>query len=277
MTEEIAAEPSARVDFSLVGPGEFKGIDRAVTIHQGYGRRSGTARSDISRRLTDGGIGRPGQGTRRSHLPPGPASRRPGRNDPHRGPCGIGKSRLLKDFVEQAELLGTSIITSLGRRDRPGNRLLRLETGAASVVRWNGIDAEEKLLEFVANDPWLDERRGLLATMVSVGVQDSDLIAGMEPELRGENTLRLLTEIVRGAPRASGPFVIVIDDGHWVDSASWAMAERAVREIPALAARRRHPPIRRGIRDETRPWSTSVSSRTSTPSTSSSPSWSRPR
>ncbi len=56
----------------------------------------------------------------------------------------------------------------------------------------------------------------------------------MEPELRGENTLRLLTAIVRGAPRASGPFVIVIDDAHWVDSASWAMAERAVREIPAL-------------------------------------------
>ena len=30
------------------------------------------------------------------------------------GPAGIGKSRLLKDFVEQAELLGTTIITSSG-------------------------------------------------------------------------------------------------------------------------------------------------------------------
>ena len=90
------------------------------------------------------------------------------------------------------------------------------------------------MLAFVASDPWLDERKGLLAPMVSVAVEDSDLIAGMESELRGENTLRLLTAIVRGAPRASGPFVIVIDDAHWVDSASWAMAERAVREIPAL-------------------------------------------
>ena len=35
-------------------------------------------------------------------------------------------------------------------------------------------------------------------------------------------------------PGPQAPFVIVIDDGHWVDSASWAMAERAVREIPAL-------------------------------------------
>ena len=109
-----------------------------------------------------------------------------------------------------------------------------MEAGAASVVRGTGTEAEEKLLEFVANDPWLDERKGLLAPMVSVAVEDSDLIAGMESELRGENTLRLLTAIVRGAPRASGPFVIVIDDAHWVDSASWAMAERAVREIPAL-------------------------------------------
>ena len=70
--------------------------------------------------------------------------------------------------------------------------------------------------------------------MVSIGAEDSDLIAGMEPELRGENTLRLITEIIRGAPRAAAPFVIVIDDGHWVDSASWAMAERAVRELPSL-------------------------------------------
>ena len=150
------------------------------------------------------------------------------------GPAGIGKSRLLKDFVEQAGLLGTTIITSTGEEIESATAFYAWRPVLRQLFGGEGAEAERELLAFVASDPWLDERKGLLAPMVSVPVEDSDLIAGMESELRGENTLRLLTAIVRGAPRASGPFVIVIDDAHWVDSASWAMAERAVREIPSL-------------------------------------------
>ncbi|HWL48485.1 MAG TPA: AAA family ATPase [Acidimicrobiia bacterium] len=233
VTEEIAANPSARVDFTLLGPGEFKGIDRAVTIHRATAV-NGHGPAETSRRLTDGGmVGRDRErGVVASRLAQLHAGQ--GGTILIEGPAGIGKSRLLKDFVEQAELLGTTIITSSGEEIEQATAFYAWRPVLRQLFGGDGIEAEEKLLDFVANDPWMEERKGLLSPMVSVGVQDSDLIAGMEPELRGENTLRLLTAIVRGSPRASAPFVLVIDDGHWVDSASWAMAERAVHEIPGL-------------------------------------------
>ncbi len=231
VTEQIAAEPSARVDFAIVGPREFKGIDRTVTVHRANAV-DGHVPAKTSRRLSDGGlVGRDRErgvvASRLAQLHAGD-----GGTILIEGPAGIGKSRLLKDFVEQAELLGTTIITSTGEEIESATAFYAWRPVLRQL--FGGEGAEGALLAFVASDPWLDERKGLLAPMVSVSVEDSDLIAGMESELRGENTLRLLTAIVRGAPRASAPFVIVIDDGHWVDSASWAMAERAVREIPAL-------------------------------------------
>jgi class 3 adenylate cyclase/tetratricopeptide (TPR) repeat protein len=233
VTGEIAVEPSARVDFVMVGPREFKGIDRAVTIHRATAVK-GHGPVDTSRRLSEGGL--VGRDRERGVVASRLAQLHAGEGGTIliEGPAGIGKSRLLKDFVEQAELLGTTIITSTGEEIESASAFYAWRSVLRQLFGGEGIEAEEKLLAFVANDPWLDERKGLLAPMVSIAVEDSGLIAGMESELRGENTLRLLTAIVRAAPRAAAPFVIVIDDGHWVDSASWAMAERAVREIPAL-------------------------------------------
>jgi tetratricopeptide (TPR) repeat protein len=149
------------------------------------------------------------------------------------GPAGIGKSRLLADFVEQAELLGTVVITTSGEEIEQATAFYAWKSVLRKLFGGEGIEAENKLLEFIDADPWRAERAGLLATMVSANVADSALTAGMEAELRGENTLRLLTAIVRDAPRPA-PLVLVIDDGHWVDSASWAIAERVVREVPSL-------------------------------------------
>ena len=167
VTEEIAAEPSARVDFTLVGPGEFRGIDRAVTIHRATAV-IGRGPADISRRLSDGGL--VGRDRERGVVTSRLAQLHAGKGGTIliEGPAGIGKSRLLKDFVEQAELLGTSIITSSGEEIDQATAFYAWRPVLRQLFG-DGIDAEEKLLEFVANDPWLDERRGLLAPMVSVG------------------------------------------------------------------------------------------------------------
>ncbi len=204
-----------------------------MTIHRASAV-NGHGPAETSRRLSDGGL--VGRDRERGVVASRLAQLHAGEGGTIliEGPAGIGKSRLLKDFIEQAGLLGTTIITSTGEEIESATAFYAWRPVLRQLFGGEGTEAERELLAFVASDPWLDERKGLLAPMVSVAVEDSDLIAGMESELRGENTLRLLTAIVRGAPRASGPFVIVIDDAHWVDSASWAMAERAVREIPAL-------------------------------------------
>jgi class 3 adenylate cyclase/tetratricopeptide (TPR) repeat protein len=233
VAEEIATEPSSRVEFSVIGRTEFKGVDRAVTIYRATAvDRHGP--SGTSRRLSEGGL--VGRDTERGIVAARLAQLHAGRGGTIliEGTAGIGKSRLLREFVEQAELLGTTVITASGEEIEQATAFYAWRSVLRQLFGGDGIEAEGELLEFVDGDPWLEERKGLLDTMVSIGAEDSDLIAGMDPELRGENTLRVITEIIRGAPRAAAPFVIVIDDGHWVDSASWAMAERAVRELPSL-------------------------------------------
>lgn len=232
VTEDITNEPGHRVDFSVVGPTDFKGLDQPVVIHEVTTVASQA--SSTARRLSDGGL--VGRDNERGVVAARLAQLHAGQGGTIliEGAAGIGKSRLLVDFVEQAELLGTTVIPTSGEEIEQATAFYAWRTVLRKLFGGDGIDAERKLLEFVAEDPWLDERKGLLATLVTAGVEDSDLTAGMEPELRGENTLRLLTAIVRDAPRTAAPLVIVIDDGHWVDSASWAMAERVVREIPKL-------------------------------------------
>ncbi len=233
VTEEIAAEPTARIEFSVIGPMEFKGVDRPVTIHQA-GNAVGEGPVGTARRLTDGGL--VGRDKERSVISARLAQLHAGQGGTIvvEGPAGIGKSRLLLDFVEQAELLGTTVVTTAGEEIEQATAFYAWRPVLRQLFGGEGMEAEQRLLEFVAADPWLEERKGLLASMLSTGVDDSDLIAGMEPELRGENTLRLLTAIIRRTPGSADPLVILIDDGHWVDSASWAMAERAVREISSL-------------------------------------------
>lgn len=232
VTEEIATAPGHRANFSMIGPTEFKGFDHAVIVHKAMAL-TGQGSSSTARRLSDGGL--VGRERERSVVAASLARLHAGHGGAIliEGPAGIGKSRLLADFVEQAELLGTAVITTSGEEIEQATAFYAWRSVLRQLFGGEGIEAENKLLQFVADDPWLDERRGLLATMISASVEDSELTAGMEPELRGENTLRLLTAIIRGAPRTA-PLVLVIDDGHWVDSASWAMAERVVREVPSL-------------------------------------------
>ncbi len=231
VTERIATEAIHGADFSMIGPIEFKGFDHPVIIHQAMAL-TGPGSSN-ARRLSDGGL--VGRDHERSVVAASLAQLHAGQGGTIllEGPAGIGKSRLLADFVEQAELLGTVVIATSGEEIEQATAFYAWRSVLRKLFGGEGIDAEHKLLEFVSADPWLADRQGLLATMVSTNVEDSDLTAGMEPELRGENTLRLLAAIVRDAPR-TGPLVLVIDDGHWVDSATWAIAERVVREVPSL-------------------------------------------
>ena len=53
VAEQIATELSSRVEFSVIGPTEFKGVDRAVTIYRATAV-DGHGRSGTSRRLSEG-------------------------------------------------------------------------------------------------------------------------------------------------------------------------------------------------------------------------------
>jgi predicted ATPase/class 3 adenylate cyclase len=72
----------------------------------------------------------------------------------------------------------------------------------------------------------------LLEPLLAIGFTDNDTTAAMFGELRGDNTLALLLRLLRGRT-LNRPHLIVLEDAHWLDSASWKLAARAAEEVAA--------------------------------------------
>jgi class 3 adenylate cyclase/tetratricopeptide (TPR) repeat protein len=228
VSEDIARQRSQQVEFDEIGRAQLKGIDDPVPVFctRPTAGRAGEARPTRA-------IGRIiGRVEERALLAAGLAELQSGRGGTFiiEGPAGIGKTRLIADFVERAEMIATRVITTAGEEIEHATAFFAWRSVLRQLFGGNDASGEAKLLDFMAADPWRAARVGLLDTIISTPVEDTYLTAGMEPGLRMENTYQLLTAIVRDAPR-SVPLVLVLDDGHWMDSSSWAMAERVGREI----------------------------------------------
>ncbi len=230
VTEEIASARGQRASFSTVGPTRLKGFEDPVILFEASPHldRASAARPTGQGRLI-------GRDRERSLLGEALGRLHGGRGGAVlvEGPAGIGKSHLLTDFMDQARGMGTSVIVTAGEEIEYATAYYAWRSLLRQSFGGNDMAAEARLLEFVNADPWKAERVGLLRPIIASRVEDTYLTSGMEPDLRNENTQQLIVEIVRDVPRSDGPLMLVFDDGHWMDSASWTMAERVIHEIPA--------------------------------------------
>jgi len=151
------------------------------------------------------------------------------------GDPGIGKSHLMHDLVAGA-----------GRRD------LTTWTARAEAVEqstpyhaWQAIVADALGLAEAPAEPaaavdWLVHRLGgteashgtdlsplapLLAPVLPFPVPDTAETELMTGQSRAEATREVIAEILRARARER-PLVLVLDDAHWLDSASWALLAR---------------------------------------------------
>ncbi len=229
--QDMAIARALDIEFVEVGPAQFRGISQPVTVFQAL---PSLERSGRERRLSAPArlIGRYEE---RAAFASALARLQNGEGGVMivEGSAGIGKTRLLLDFVEQASRAGSQVILAAGEEIEQATALFSWRSVLPQLFGSRGPEAETALLSFVADDPWRAERVGLLGSVLTSPVQESDLTAGMATELRLENTQQLITAIVRDVPR-SDPLILIFDDGHWMDSASWAMAERVAREVPSV-------------------------------------------
>jgi tetratricopeptide (TPR) repeat protein len=157
------------------------------------------------------------------------------------GEPGIGKSYLVGDLLRQAELLG--IRTLIGEGDsveqatayfawRPVfSRLFGLDRAATAQD-----ENRELILARLEPEPHLKRVAPLLNAVLSLNLPDNDLTAEMSGEVRANNTIdllvRLLAALTSPAEGQAGTLT-VLEDAQWLDSASWALARRASRDVPS--------------------------------------------
>jgi class 3 adenylate cyclase len=154
------------------------------------------------------------------------------------GEPGIGKSRLITEISRQAQ--GAGIRTLVGRA-------AEIES-ATPYHAWRAIFERLIGLDTIGGDPSVrratvldrlgsDEARGALAPLLnpvlSLDIPDNETTIQLAGAVRADNTCDLLVHLL-GQEASHRPMLLVVEDAHWLDSASWNLIGRVQSEIPVL-------------------------------------------
>jgi class 3 adenylate cyclase/tetratricopeptide (TPR) repeat protein len=150
------------------------------------------------------------------------------------GDAGIGKSRLVADVIERAVARGVRSMVATGdaiERSAPYHvwrdlfdKLLGLE----EVAGRGG--AERRVRELLESDARLPPFAPLLNSVLRLNFRETERSQQVPPRGRAELTRELLVHLFRCATRGQ-PMLLVLEDAHWFDSGSWALAEAIEREF----------------------------------------------
>jgi class 3 adenylate cyclase/tetratricopeptide (TPR) repeat protein len=154
------------------------------------------------------------------------------------GEPGIGKSRLVADLVDESRSRGLTCLIGAGdavERSTPYHawrpvfeRILGLEGLEEPEVRRTQVGLRLQL------QPDLLPLAPLLNGVVPLDLPDTERTEPMTGQLRADSTRELLLSLMLAIVDA-GPLVLVIEDAHWLDSASWALVVLVTRRVrPAL-------------------------------------------
>ncbi|HEU0318201.1 MAG TPA: AAA family ATPase, partial [Solirubrobacteraceae bacterium] len=152
------------------------------------------------------------------------------------GEPGIGKTRLARHLTDRATAEGYAVHAGAGdpiERGAPyhGWRTVFADALGLGALPDDPAARRELALERLAiardRPPEPDERRlaALLAAVLPLAVPDGSSAPNLSGEARGEATRDLLAETL-GALATASPTLVVLEDAHWLDSASLALALR---------------------------------------------------
>ncbi len=141
------------------------------------------------------------------------------------GEAGIGKSRLVADLLEKAARAAVRRLSGAGDAIEKSTPYHAWRSVFTQLFEWDTLSADPdarraQLLQQLP--PGMEERAPLLNVVLPLDWPDNELTAQMSGEVRADNTREILIALLQQTARA--PLLLVLDDTHWLDSASWALA-----------------------------------------------------
>lgn len=161
------------------------------------------------------------------------------------GEGGIGKSTLAREFRRLAESRGARVLlgrTMLMEESTPYFAFRRVledlfgidESGSGEpALEERRALVRDRLARSFASGDDRSELLPLLEAVLPLGQAENQRTRQMHGQARADNLHLLLVDLLDRAARAA-PLVLLIEDAHWMDSASWAVAELVAQRVPSL-------------------------------------------
>lgn len=153
------------------------------------------------------------------------------------GEAGIGKSALASEFRAMARDAGLRVVAGAGDslESASGFRVWRSVFGEVLGFPPDADEAEraELLRLLVENLPEAARLAPLLNPALGLQLAENDITKEMTGRPRAEATTELLISFLQRAT-ATEPLVVLLEDAHWADSPSLALALEVQRRVPRL-------------------------------------------
>jgi class 3 adenylate cyclase/tetratricopeptide (TPR) repeat protein len=151
------------------------------------------------------------------------------------GDAGIGKSRLVTELLQVSEEAGLRRITGEGDSIEASTLYYAWRPIFEAIlnVQAAGSDPlarQAHVLAELADEEEMLRLAPLLSDVISVDIPDNELTEHMTGQVRGDNTRTLLLKLIQRSA-AQGPLLIILEDLHWLDSASWALTLLVARQV----------------------------------------------
>jgi class 3 adenylate cyclase/tetratricopeptide (TPR) repeat protein len=142
------------------------------------------------------------------------------------GEAGIGKSRLVSDLLERAKSLGIPTLSGAGdaiEKSTPYHAWRPVFRQFFRLDTLTDVDERRKrVLDRLQAYPNLMRLAPLLNAVLPLDLPENDITRQMDGQVRADNTRTLLLQLLQTAT-AQSPTLLVLEDAHWMDSASWLL------------------------------------------------------
>lgn len=153
------------------------------------------------------------------------------------GDPGIGKSRLVADLIQRALAIGVRTMVASAdaiERSAPYHVWCSLFDNLLGLERYREkAAAERRVIGLLESDPRLVPFAALLNPILRLNCQETEESERVPPRGRALLTRDLLLHLFRHSAGGLAT-LLVLEDAHWLDSSSWALAEALAREVPEV-------------------------------------------
>lgn len=154
------------------------------------------------------------------------------------GEPGIGKSRLLEELLSQRDRFQLGWLSGTGtaiERSKPYHAwqpvlTAMLHLNAAATLQQQRQWVLDLLLSYPAS---VQQLAPLLNAILPLDLPENEVTRALSGKEKAQKTRELCVQLFQKMTR-SLPVVLVLDDAHWLDSASWALTLAVAQQVPSL-------------------------------------------